>query len=153
LTIRERLGDRYGLAQVWTNIGILYLQTGRGEEAKPLLAAAFRVFARLGSPHVNEAASWLVQACGSEDEANTYLLEQQLLGYLAQVHREDVELREQLWQLTQRIVGNASLPIKLRALGRVVTHILAGEHEPDLAGLSPEVAGAVREMLEELKNE
>jgi tetratricopeptide (TPR) repeat protein len=74
LEIDERVGDVHGMASTWTNIGLVYLQTDRAEEAKPLLAQAYLVFAQLGSPHAQAAANALVQAFeGSVDAANAYL--------------------------------------------------------------------------------
>jgi tetratricopeptide (TPR) repeat protein len=71
----EQVGDIHGMAGTWTNMGILYLQTERGEEAKPLLVQAFLVFQQMGSPHADTAANGLVQACGSVDGANAYLVQ------------------------------------------------------------------------------
>ena len=62
------------MASTRTNLALVYMQTGRQEEAKPLLARAHLVFARLGSPHADTAAQGLVQACdGSVEAANDYL--------------------------------------------------------------------------------
>jgi tetratricopeptide (TPR) repeat protein len=69
----ERVGDVHGMAQTWTNMALLYLETDRAGEAKPLLARAYSIFAQLGSPHAQTAASALVRACGSVDAANAYL--------------------------------------------------------------------------------
>jgi len=69
----ERVGDIHGMASTWTNMGLIYLQTDRIEEAKPRLARAYLAFARLGSPHADTAADALVQACGSAEAANAYL--------------------------------------------------------------------------------
>ena len=61
------------MAMTWTNIAMLYLQTDRPEEAKPLLARACRVFARIGSPHLGTANDALAVACGSPAAAQAYL--------------------------------------------------------------------------------
>jgi tetratricopeptide (TPR) repeat protein len=74
LEISERVGDVHGMAQTWGNLGILYLQTDRPDEAKPLLARAYLIFAQLGSPSQQTAANILVQAFdGDVDAANAYL--------------------------------------------------------------------------------
>ena len=56
-------------------------------------------------------------------------------------------LAEQLHVATRNMAAQAGLPEELRALGRVLNHILSGERDPDLLALSPELADAVREML------
>jgi tetratricopeptide (TPR) repeat protein len=74
----RRVGDIFGVARASTNLGFFYLRTDRAQDAKPLLAQAFLIFAQLGSPHAQTAADALVQACGgSVDAANAYLEEVQ----------------------------------------------------------------------------
>jgi tetratricopeptide (TPR) repeat protein len=74
LEISERVGDVHGMAITWTNIALLYLQTDRPDEANPLLARAYLVFAHIGSPNAQTAAKALLEACGdSQDAADTYL--------------------------------------------------------------------------------
>jgi Flp pilus assembly protein TadD len=73
LEISERMGDIPGQAGTWTNMGMLYLQTDRAEEARPLLARAYLVFAQIGSPDADTAARALARACGSVEAANAYL--------------------------------------------------------------------------------
>lgn len=151
LRIMEGLGDHYGLAMLRVNIGALHLQTDRVEQAKPFFANAYLVLAQLGSPDADKAAQGLIYTCGSMEAAHAYMALIQLLRNAAQACRGDTELGEQLWKLTQEMANDASLPAEVRTLGRVLTLILAGERSPDLAGLSAEVAGAVREMLEEIR--
>jgi tetratricopeptide (TPR) repeat protein len=74
LEIEKRLGDVHGLASTWNNLAGVYLQTDRVDEAMPLFAQAFLTLSRLGSPEAQKAANGLVEACGSEDEANAYLV-------------------------------------------------------------------------------
>jgi tetratricopeptide (TPR) repeat protein len=74
LGVTERLGDWVTSANQYTNLGILYLQTDHLEQAKPLLARAYLIFAQVGSPNAETAANALVQAFeGSVDAANAYL--------------------------------------------------------------------------------
>ena len=75
LETKERVGDIHGMASTWGNIGFLYLNTGRSEEARPLLARAYFIFAKIGSPDQHSAAQALVQVCGSVEAANSYLAE------------------------------------------------------------------------------
>jgi hypothetical protein len=67
------LGGIHGMAQTWGNLGSVLLETDRAEEGKPHLARAYRVLARMGSPHADTASRGLVQACGSVEAANKYL--------------------------------------------------------------------------------
>jgi tetratricopeptide (TPR) repeat protein len=73
LETKERVGDIHGMASTWANLGLLYLQTDQTEEARPLLARAYLIFAKIGSPHAETAARALVQACGSAEAAEAYL--------------------------------------------------------------------------------
>lgn len=73
LETMERVGDIHGMAQTFGNLGLLYLQTDQTEEARPLLARAYLIFAKIGSPHAETAARALVQACGSAEAAEAYL--------------------------------------------------------------------------------
>jgi tetratricopeptide (TPR) repeat protein len=171
LETKERLGDIHGMAATRANVGLLYMRTGRVEEAKPLLARAYLVLAELGSPDAQTAAGGLVRACGSVEAANAYLAQlaggeapspappseaeegitlEQLLGYVARACRGDAALGEQSWPLVQQMAGDASQPPEVRALGRALTLVLAGERAPDLSALPPELAGAVRAMLDQI---
>ena len=69
---------------------------------------------------------------------------------VAQACQGDVALGRQLSQLTQQMAGDPNQPQEHRALGRVLTRILAGERQPDLSALPPELAQAVQEMLDSL---
>ena len=51
LTIRERLGDQAGTATSYGQLGLLYVQLGRVEEAVPFTLAALAFFAQAGSPN------------------------------------------------------------------------------------------------------
>jgi hypothetical protein len=55
-------------------MALLYLQTDRTDEAKPLLARAYLIFAQIGSPNAQTAAKALLEACeGSQDAADAHL--------------------------------------------------------------------------------
>ena len=73
LAITEKMGDWLTSANQYTNLGVVYLKKDRAEEAKPLLARAYLIFAKVGSPSAKSAASALVRACGSVEKANAYL--------------------------------------------------------------------------------
>jgi len=62
----------------------------------------------------------------------------------------DSALGQQLWPATEQMARDPALPPEIRELGRVLNHILAGERNPDLSSLPPELAAAVREMLARL---
>jgi len=61
------------------------------------------------------------------------------------------EMREQLMNATQGMARQADSPPELRELGRILTQILAGNRNPDLLTLHPQLIGRVRQMLDELK--
>jgi hypothetical protein len=68
------IGERVnGVASTCANLASVYLQTDCVEKAKPLLAWAYLVFTRMGSPNAEWAFQELVGACGSVDAANAYL--------------------------------------------------------------------------------
>jgi tetratricopeptide (TPR) repeat protein len=73
MEVFNRIGDVYGMASIWNNMALLYLEIDQVEEAKPLLVRAYSTFAQLRSPEAQNAANALVQACGSVDAANAYL--------------------------------------------------------------------------------
>jgi hypothetical protein len=56
-------------------------------------------------------------------------------------------LGPQLRGATQNMAAQEGVPEEYRALGRVLNRVLSGERDPDLAGLSPQLADAVRGML------
>ena len=57
---------------------------------------------------------------------------------------------EQLFGLTGQLARDARVPPELRALGRVLNGILAGERAPDLSALPPELAQAAAQLLEQI---
>jgi hypothetical protein len=56
-------------------------------------------------------------------------------------------LGEQLFAATQAMAAEAGAPAEMRALGRVLNHILSGDTEPDLAALPPEWAAKIRAVF------
>jgi hypothetical protein len=56
-------------------------------------------------------------------------------------------LGEQLFAATQAMAAQANAPAEMRALGRVLNHILSGDTEPDLAALPPEWAAKIRAVF------
>jgi tetratricopeptide (TPR) repeat protein len=81
-----------------------------------------------------------------EDEAMTL---DDLLDLVATACRPEAPpgLGEQLHAATRTMAADPGAPAELRALGRVLNHILSGERDPDLSALPPEVAEKVRGML------
>ena len=53
-------------------------------------------------------------------------------------------LGERLFAATQSMATETNAPAEMRALGRVLNHILSGDREPDLAALPPELAAKIR---------
>lgn len=60
-------------------------------------------------------------------------------------------LGEQLFTATHRMSIDSALPPELRAYGRVLNHVLAGERDPDLSALPQELAERVQAMLTALR--
>jgi tetratricopeptide (TPR) repeat protein len=73
----------------------------------------------------------------------------QLLALVAQAGRPDAPpgLAEQLFGLTRAMSSAPEAPPEVRALGRVLNRVLSGDRAPDLSGLPPELADAVRAIL------
>jgi hypothetical protein len=60
------------------------------------------------------------------------------------------ELGVQLHAVTRGLATDANAPPALQALGRALNAILSGERQPDLAGLPPDLAAAVQQVLGQL---
>ncbi len=86
---------------------------------------------------------------GSAGEGAEALSLEQLLQLVAVActPQAPAGLGEQLFGMTQQLARDASMPAEIQALGRVLNHILAGERDPDLSALSPELAAAVEHLL------
>ena len=50
LEIRRQLGDKYGIATSLNNIGSIFINRGKYEEALPYILQAHTIFQRLQSP-------------------------------------------------------------------------------------------------------
>lgn len=57
------------------------------------------------------------------------------------------ELGVQLHAVTRGLATDGNAPPELQALGRALNAILSGERQPDLAGLPPQLAAAVQQVL------
>jgi len=87
-------------------------------------------------------------AAGGVEAGEGISLEQLLeLVAVACTPQAPAGLGEQLFGMTQQLARDPSMPAEIQALGRVLNHILSGERNPDLSALSPELAGAVRQLL------
>ncbi len=171
LEVSRRLGDVHSTGLAFNALGQVFERRNDNGQSALYFAQAFLVFQHLGSPSANSAAQSLVRVCGSPEAANAYLAQmaedeaaevaspaqgeegitlEQLLGYVAQACRGNAELGEQLWPLVQTLAADEDQPPETRALGQVLRLILAGERQPDLSALPPELAQAIQEMLDSL---
>jgi hypothetical protein len=73
-----------------------------------------------------------------------------LFNMVAQACHPDAPpgLAEQLHALTRQMSGDPNAPAEIQALGRVLNRVLSGDRDPDLSALPPELAEAVRKLLE-----
>jgi hypothetical protein len=102
----------------------------------------------LGEPRERGAAHGPGVRGGGEGQGQAITLDQ-LLALVARAGRPDAPpgLAEQLFGLTRTMAAAPEAPPEVRALGRVLNHVLSGERNPDLSGLPPELADAVRAIL------
>jgi tetratricopeptide (TPR) repeat protein len=75
LQTMERVGDIHGMASTWANLGLLYEQQRRDEQAAQHFARALLVFDKMGAPEAQQVGSWLVDLLGSAEKAQEYLEE------------------------------------------------------------------------------
>jgi hypothetical protein len=61
-------------------------------------------------------------------------------------------LGSQLFPAMEQLSQDPDAPPELCELGKVLLDVLAGETSPDLDGLPPELASAVRGLLARLRN-
>jgi len=95
-----------------------------------------------------EAPTTATPPAAPSEASETVLSLEQFLALVGQAAREGGDLARQLWQITDAMATDPRLPPEVRALGRVLLRILAGERHPDLSALPPELAEAVRELVE-----
>lgn len=88
-----------------------------------------------------------------DDDDGDMISLQDFLGMVTQACQPGApaEMKEQLIGATRGMMMQANNPPELRELGRVLTAILAGDRNPNLLALDPQLIGPVREMLNELK--
>jgi tetratricopeptide (TPR) repeat protein len=171
LQILERLGDRYGMAAAYNNLGAHYRAIGNTQQAATYVAQAYLVLSSLGAAEARQSGQHLISILGSVEAANAFLthfsseqitlgqeFEQadqstaldQLLDAVINACQSDAELGEQLFDFTRDLAADPAQPPDLRALGRVLQRVLAGERAPDLSDLPAELASAVQAMLARL---
>ena len=83
----------------------------------------------------------------AENSANEFF--NSLLNGVVTVARGEgpPELGVQLHAVTRGLAMDPNAPPELQGLGRVLNAILSGERQPDLSGLPPNLAAAVRQVL------
>ncbi len=81
---------------------------------------------------------------------HTPLTLDQLLAYASRALRGDRRLLAQLFRQMQRLANLPEAPPEERALGEVMSRILIGEREPDLSALPDDMAGEIRQWLQDL---
>ena len=87
-----------------------------------------------------------------DDDDGAMISLQDFLGMVTQACQPGApaEMKEQLLGATQGMMMQANNPPELRELGRVLTAILAGDRNPNLLALDPQLIGPVRELLNKL---
>ncbi len=95
-----------------------------------------------------------VPLAGLEEEAGdgTMMTLDDFLQQVVRACKPDAPpgLAEQMQTATRGMATQPNLQPELRELGRVLNQIVSGDRNPDLAALHPQLAEAVRQMLEEL---
>ncbi len=71
-----------------------------------------------------------------------------MLALVRQARDGDPELDGQLSPFLEQLATQEDAPPEYQALARVLLRLLAGETSPDLSGLPPELAGAVRRAFD-----
>jgi hypothetical protein len=92
-------------------------------------------------------AASLADLAQSESESITL---EELLRLVEQAIQGDRQLGEQLFDAMQSLASNPQMAGELRALGKAVAAILAGERAPDLSDLAPDMAEMVHDLLRRL---
>jgi Flp pilus assembly protein TadD len=91
--LQKALGARPVYPEALNNLGILYLRTGREEEAKKSFAESIRVAPGFGQAYLNLARVYTIE--GDKANARATLLE------LLKVHPEQPQARKELEELGQ----------------------------------------------------
>ncbi|MBI5029814.1 MAG: hypothetical protein HZB51_04755 [Chloroflexi bacterium] len=88
-----------------------------------------------------------------DDDDGEMLSLQDFLGLVTQACKPDAPpgLKEQLQNATQGMLVQPDNPPELKQLARVLQAILAGDRNPDLLTLDPQLIGPVRQILDDLK--
>jgi tetratricopeptide (TPR) repeat protein len=98
-------------------------------------------------------AGWAGEAAAAEptpaQEAGLTL--PQLLDLVERAARGDQQLGSQLFDAMRGLASDPGQPAELRALGKALTLVLIGDHDPNLDRLPPELASAVRGLLGRLR--
>jgi tetratricopeptide (TPR) repeat protein len=160
-----------GNAQAAAQLEPLLAQLSQQDDWRGLVAALCRVLAGEREPEALLSGldatdtiilSDVLRALGAElasprpesgegpgERADDAISLDDLLTLVATACRPDAPpgLGEGLHAATRTMAADPGAPAELRALGRVLNHILSGERDPDLSALPPEVADKVRGML------
>jgi len=161
------VGDTHGIASNYNNQGLLLLAEKKCNEAKPLFAQAVLIFAQMDASEAQTAGTGLVQACGSPQAAEEYIQQyvadarsadqltqpeegmslEQLFALVAQTRQGDRVLGEQLYHSLLSMSVDASVPVDMQNLAKVLINVVLGSKNPDLSTLTNEYAAAVRDLL------
>jgi hypothetical protein len=71
-----------------------------------------------------------------------------LFALVRQARDGDPKLHRQLSPFLEQLATEQDAPPEYQALARVLLRLLAGETSPDVSGLPPELAGAVRRVFD-----
>jgi hypothetical protein len=88
-----------------------------------------------------------------EDDGGDMVSLEDFLQMVVRACRPDAPpgLDEQLYKATRGMATQPNAPTGVRELGRVLNQVLAGERNPDLSALPPQLADKVRGVLDALK--
>ena len=174
LEILERVGEPGEIADVSANLGMLYQVFGHRQNASYYLAHGYMV-ARDGEDEsrLERISSQLANILGSTEAANAYLRifaerEEVMVPTDSEQHREaldgllsavsaaiagDDELAQQLTLYTAELADDESQEKDTRALNRLLGRVLAGERDPDVTGIPPQLRTPVLKWLKTLDSD
>lgn len=173
LEIVEQLNDRYGIALASAALGRAHLFVGDLNQAYRYSARALRTFRELGAVEAEAAAKDLQLILASIDQVKHKLAAvsdglqrvcadgsdafemnfDALLQEVAEACRDDSPPHLTTEMIVRQMVCDPRQPAETRAIGEVLTQILAGNREPDLTNLPSEAASAIRDMLDSLQEQ